>query len=159
MARRSETPHRHTVPNSSYAFFPCFQEELKLKTNLLKCDTADGAADSAQDNFQVNVSMHDKLKMCFAEMETMKDQFEAKRNKLNRKRMKKECADNFETAQSKTRPSSSLATEGRGHASKETRKSLFDTVRFDALMNLQLYIFLLHLGKNWNNVTSWRKQI
>ncbi len=133
MARRSsETPHRHTVPNSSYASFPCFQEELKLKTNLLKCDSAaDGTPESAHENFHVNVSMHDKLKMCFAEMETMKDQFEAKRSKVTRKRLKKERSDTPETVQSKMRPSSSLAAEvGAGKAVKETRtKMSFDNVK------------------------------
>ena len=95
MARRAETPHRHTVPNSSYASFPCYQEELKLKTNVRKCDTSDEAQDNAhQESIQVNVNMHEKLKMCFAEMETMKDQFDNRRKKLaTKKRMPKERAD------------------------------------------------------------------
>ena len=96
MSRRNENTYRHTVPNASYSSFPCYQEELKLRTNVTQCDTIGETQNDhigQQENFQLNVSMHDKLKMCFAEMETMKDQFECRRRRLAiKKRNQKETA-------------------------------------------------------------------
>jgi len=87
MSHRSQNSHRHTVPNASYSSFPCYQEEVKLKTNVRQYDPEDNAPITEHDKFQLNVSMHDKLKMCFAEMETMKDQFSSsRRRKLPAKR-------------------------------------------------------------------------
>lgn len=90
--RLDKITHRHTVPNSDYSAFPCYQEEIKLKTNLIGYETNNDFDDDDDDNgsnqekFEVNVSMHDKLKMCFAEMETVKNQFDTRRRKIQTKK-------------------------------------------------------------------------
>lgn len=83
MSRRSE---RHTVPNSDYLSFPCYNEEIKLTTNVIDCDEDNDIPDGTAKNIEVNVSMHDKLKMCFAEMENMKNRFENRRKKIQTKK-------------------------------------------------------------------------
>lgn len=80
------TRHRHTVPNSDYSSFPCYQEEINLKTNV-ECDHSNESPNATnKEEIQVNVSMHDKLKMCFAEMENMKNQFDNRRRKVQTKK-------------------------------------------------------------------------
>lgn len=129
MARRPETSHRHTVPNSSYASFPCFQEELKLKTNLIKCDTSEEMSDGGRENFQVNVSMHDKLKMCFAEMENVKDQFDSRRKKGGpKKRATKERSESNTPETNKSRANSSLLQNDNQHSQGAHGKRPFDSV-------------------------------
>lgn len=81
---------RHTVPNSKCLTFPCYHEEIQLKTNVIDCDPSSSVDDANQKNIEVNVSMHDKLKMCFAEMESMKHHFDNRRRKiLTKKRASK----------------------------------------------------------------------
>lgn len=63
-----------------------------MKTNV-ECDHhhrhhhgGESANATNKEEIQVNVSMHDKLKMCFAEMENMKHQFDNRRRKVQTKK-------------------------------------------------------------------------
>lgn len=125
-SRRSanENSHRHTVPNANYSSFPCFQEEVKFKTNIVKqtSDDNDQTVDNGNDNFQVNVSMHDKLKMCFAEMENMKDQFDTRRRRLNTKKRTQREATDEEMERPTSQANHSMSTANTPTESRDSTK-------------------------------------
>lgn len=140
MSRRGDNPHRHTVPNASYASFPCYQEELQLKTNLRQRESKDESPDNRHDEFQLNVSMHDKLKMCFAEMETMKDQFDTRRRRLpTKKKSPRPPTD----ASSSKQTSSELPNAGQT-ASSQQWKAGHSKLPFETVHSFQELHSVLH---------------
>ena len=107
--------HRHTVPNATYTSFPCYQEEVNIKTNVTKVDDSGGSGTDGtgtEQDFQVNVSLQDKLRMCFQEMESLKGQFDQRRNrKMSAK--KKALSPKNENEPVYSRPSTSAYSGSR----------------------------------------------
>ncbi|KAH7641189.1 hypothetical protein HUG17_4233 [Dermatophagoides farinae] len=84
---------RHTVPNSNYPSFPFYQEEIELKTNLIDNNNNPNddededvhqsrAGDNPTNDNDIEFCMHDKLKMCFSEMQNIKDHFDKRRRRF-----------------------------------------------------------------------------
>lgn len=109
--------HRHTVPNATYTSFPCYQEEVNIKTNLTKVDDSTGSGTDGtgtEQDFQVNVSLQDKLRMCFQEMESLKGQFDQRRNrKLSAKKKALPAKPDTEPLYSQPRQSTSGISTSR----------------------------------------------